>query len=261
MESPERSEHIQAAIDSIWECQKQGIHYPAEWRGRLGVDEGYRVQLGILAKRLKGGERHAGWKVGLTARAIQQQVNYHEPVFGYLLASGRVASGAVLGFDELLAPSFENELCLRLGTPLKGPDVTPDQAREAIGGVMPALEIVEKRGDFAADPALSMADNVQQRAFVTGPELSPPPKVALRDVTVEVHINGEPVDRASGAEVLGDPAASVAWLANRLHDFGRHLEPDTLVMTGSLTKQHPIAQGDHIEARFDPVGRVEVQFQ
>ena len=249
--------NLQAAIDAIWEHKQQGIYYPPDWRGKLDVDTGYRVQLGILAREIKAGAQHVGWKVGLTAKAIQDQVDFHERVFGYLLAAGELPSGVQLAFDELVAPSFENELLVVLGEPLKGPDVTPEQAFDAITGVAPAIEIVEKRGDFAADPPLSLADNVQQKAFVVGPLTSPlPPKTDLRESRVEIYINGECVDTAAGEEVMGGPAASVAWLANRLADFGRRLEPDSRILTGSLTRQFPIARGDLIEARFDPFGAV-----
>ncbi len=253
--------NLQQAIDSIWECKQQGIYYPSEWRGKFGVEDGYRVQLGILAKQIKGGEQHTGWKVGLTAKAIQTQVNFHERVFGYLLHSGELRSGAVIAYDELVAPSFETELCVVLGEALKGPDVTPQQARAAISGVAPGLELVEKRGDFAGDPPLSMADNVQQKSYVIGEITTPlPPELDLRATQVEIYINGECVDQATGAEVMGGPSASVAWLANKLADFGRKLEPGTRVMTGSFTKQYPVAPGDLIEARFAPFGTVSAEF-
>jgi len=252
---------LQAAIDGIWECRQQGIYYPPEFRGKLDVKSGYEVQLGILAKELKAGQTHVGWKVGLTAKAIQEQVDFHERVFGFLLASGELASGARIAFDELVAPSFENELLVVLGAPLRGPDVTAEQAYAAIRGVAPALEIVEKRGDFTADAPLSLADNVQQKAFVLGALTAPlPPKADLRKTRVEIFINGERVERATGAAVLGGPAESVAWLANRLADFNRRLEEGTKILTGSFTRQFPIAQGDVIEARFKPYGSVTVEF-
>ena len=62
-----------------------------------------------------------------------------------------------------------------------------------------------------------------------------------------------------GQAVLGGPAASVAWLANRLADFGQRLEQGSKIMTGSFTRQYPIAQGDLIEARFDPFGPVTLE--
>ncbi|MCH9045544.1 MAG: fumarylacetoacetate hydrolase family protein [SAR324 cluster bacterium] len=254
--------NLQAAIDSIWECKQQGIYYPREWRGKFGVDDGYRVQLGILAKQIKSGERHAGWKVGLTGKAIQAQVNFHEQVFGYLLESGELKSGAVIAFDDLVAPSFETELCVTIGQPLKGPNATAKTARAAICGVAPSIELVEKRGDFAGDPPLSMADNVQQKYFITGPLTSPlAPDVELRETAVEIFIDGECLQRAAGHEVMGGPEASVAWLANKLSEFGRKLEPGMRVMTGSLTKQFTIAPGDLIEARFDPYGSVTAEFK
>ena len=254
--------NLQEAIDSIWECKQQGIYHPPEWRGKLGIDEGYRVQLGILAKQIKGNERHVGWKVGLTAKAIQDQLDYHERVFGYLLESGMLASGAVVDYDDLVAPSFESELCVTLGRTLHGPKVTPEQARAAIIAVAPSVELVERRGDFTGDLPLALADNAQQRYFVIGPVTEPlPPQVDLAGSRVEIFINGESVDRAAGSEVMGGPAGSIAWLANRLADFGQRLEAGMRIMTGSFTRQHPIAKGDLIEARFEPYGAVVVEFK
>ena len=252
---------LKLAEESIWECIRQGIHYPQEWRGKLTPEMGYRIQLGILTRLLKTGQQQAGWKVGLTAKSIQQQMGYLEPVFGFLLKTGQVASGGSLVFDELQGPNFENELCLTLGSRLQGPGVTLNQALDAIAFVAPSMEIVERRGDFAADPALSFADNVQQKYFVTGTPI-PFDKGALdlSAVELEVIINGEAVDKASGEAVLGNPAASVAWLANKLAEFDRKLEPDQQIMSGSFTRQFPLAQGDLIEVHFAGVGRATVEF-
>jgi 2-keto-4-pentenoate hydratase len=253
---------VREATKAIWNATQQGIYYPAEWKGKLTVEEGYRVQLAILDRHLKGGERQAGWKVGLTAEAIRRQLGYHEPIMGFLLESAAKPSGVVLGAQELVAPSFENELCVTLAQPLQGPGVTVERARQAIGAVAPALEIIERRGDFAADPALAMADNVQQKYFVTGtPVAYSPQALELRQVASAVFMNGQQVGGATGEAVLGDPAASLAWLANRLAEFGRRIEAGMRVMTGSFTRQFPIANGDRIEVRFDPIGTVSAEFR
>lgn len=251
---------LQNAIEALWDFHRQGIYYPAEWKGKFDAETGYRVQLGLLEKLVKNGETQSGWKVGLTAKAIQDQVEYHEPVFGFLLERGHRPSGSQLVYENLIAPSFESELCLTIGTTLKGPGVTTEQARAAITGAAPGIEVVEKRGEFAADPPLSLADNVQQRFYVTGPETTPlADNLALSEARAEVMINGEQVDAAEGTEVLGDPAASVAWLANRLSDFGLRLEAGMRVMSGSFTKQYPLVQGDFIETRFYPFGPVTLE--
>jgi len=226
----------------------------------MTLDQGYRAQLELLARCERAGERQAGWKVGLTARAMQVQQGVHEPVFGFLLESGQRPSGVVFDFSALIRPGFENELCITLGSPLAGPGVTLEQARAAVSHVAPALEIIEKRGDFGADLALSLADNAQQKAFVTGAAV-PLGALELAEVTLELAVNGVPQERARGAEVLGTPIASIAWLANKLADFGRRLETGSRVMSGSFTRQYEIARGDAVEARFEPLGPVRAEFR
>ncbi len=248
------------AVEFIWDAARRGEHYPAAWKGRLTVAEGYRVQLGLLARHVAGGDRHVGWKVGLTARAIQEQVGMHEPVLGFLLASGQLESEATVPFASLILPCIENELCLRVGRTLRGPGVTPEQARAALSAAAPAFELVERRGDFVADPALAMADNVQQKAFIAGPEQPLPPGQSLAATTVVVRVNGKVTERATGAEVMGDPAAAVAWLANKLAEFELALAAGMRVMSGSFTKQVMLAPGDRVEARFSPFGTVAARF-
>jgi len=253
---------LEQAIDSIWECTQQGIHYPTEWKGLFTLDDAYRVQLGILARHLQAGRNHIGWKIGLTSKAMQEQQKAREPVFGFFLESAARPSGIVFAFDELIQPAFENELCLTLGTTLQGPGVTPEQALAAVRSVAPALEIPERRGAFGAELAMDIADDIQAKHFVTGPETGPLSKgTDLGATTVEVSINGERVDQAAGTAVMGNPANSLAWLANKLSGFGMRLEPGLRIMSGSFTRQYPIAKGDHIQSRFAPFGMVEAHFQ
>ena len=249
--------------DALWAEWHKGRHMPAEWMGKLSMDEAYRVQLALLARFEAAGERQAGWKVGLTAAAMRAQWNIHEPCFGFLLESGHQPSGHAFRFADIIAPGFENELCLRVATRLAGPGVTLEQAIAAISHAAPALEIVEKRGPFSEDIALAMADNAQQKAFVTGTEIAlTPANRALAAATVEVAVSGTVLDRAAGAEVMGaGPFLSVQWLANKLAEFGRALEPGQRIMSGSFTRQYPIAQGDRIESRFSPFGTVTARFE
>ena len=251
---------LDVVTDSIWRSRQRGVYYPDEWRGKLTADQAYRIQLGILRRYLAAGERQAGWKVGLTARAIQAQVGIHEPVFGFLLASGAAPSGATFRFGELIRPAFENELCLTIGRALEGPGITEGMVRTAVSTVAPALEIVERRGDAAADLPVSLADNCQQRAFVVGTPRPLTEGVDLVAATVDVYVNGEFRERASGAEVMGNPLASVAWLANRLAGFGFRIEAGMQVMSGSFTRQYALEPDDEIEARFEPFGSVTARF-
>ena len=41
-----------AAIDRFWEARCSGEYFPADWRDRLDFDQAYRVQLGVVARRV-----------------------------------------------------------------------------------------------------------------------------------------------------------------------------------------------------------------
>ncbi|HYF59057.1 MAG TPA: fumarylacetoacetate hydrolase family protein [Burkholderiaceae bacterium] len=251
---------IEQAADALWAGIRRGEHMPPAWRGRLTMAQGYAVNLAILRRRVADGDAQAGWKVGLTSAAMRAQWGVPEPCFGVLMRSGHRESGARLAFDALIAPGIENELCLTMGDTLRGPGATADDAARALGAVAPALEVVEVRGDFAADLALAMADNAQQKAFVTGADTPFDRAMALEAASVEVRFGDERRDAALGAEVMGGPLHSIAWLANKLAEFGLALEAGSRVMSGSFTRQHRVARGDVVTARFAPFGDVTATF-
>jgi 2-keto-4-pentenoate hydratase len=68
-------------------------------------------------------------------------------------------------------------------------------------------------------------------------------------------------DRAAGIEVMGGPLHSIAWLANKLAEFGLALEPSAKVMSGSFTRQYRVERGDAVVARFDPFGEAKAVFE
>lgn len=241
-----------AAIEAFWAARTRGEWFPAAWEDRLSNDQAYEVLFGLMDRRLAAGERQIGWKVGLTSKAIQQQFNVHEPVFGCILESQR--SGHVFTPDALINPGFENELCLRLGRDLAG-SITPNQARAAIDVVYPALEIIETRGDLTRQLALALADNAQQKTVILG---APSPLPAHPEtVEARVIINGAVAATGTGDAVLGNPLNSVVWLAAKLAEFGRFLKAGEIIMSGSFTRQFPLRAGDSIRCEFSGIGAVE----
>ncbi len=240
-----------AAIDSFWAARGRGEWFPSAWNDALSIDQAYHVLFGIMERRIAAGERQIGWKVGLTSKAIQQQFNVHEPVFGCILDSR--PSGHVFAPGGLINPGFENELCLRLGKDLSGA-ITREAAHAAIDAVYPALEIIETRGPFTEQLALALADNAQQKTVILGAPVALPER--LETVEARVLINGETAATGTGAAVLGDPLNSVLWLAAKLAEHGRSLKAGEIIMSGSFTRQFPIRPGDTIRCDFSGIGTV-----
>ena len=251
---------IDKAIVEFGTARAQGEYFPSAWADRLAIDDAYRIQLGLIRDRCaQSGQRRIGWKVGLTARAIQQQFGFDEPVFGCLLEEGKITSGHAFKYSDLIRPGFENELCMELAR-----DVAPGAPFEvvaaSIGAIHPALEIIETRGDFVGQIALALADNAQQFAFVLGPPVPTAKAGDLAKLVARVRVNGADVGEGRGDAVLGHPFNSVAWLATKLESFGETLRAGDLIMTGSFTRQFPLAAGDRVETEFGGLGKVTAAF-
>jgi 2-keto-4-pentenoate hydratase len=245
---------IDAAVEEFWRARARAEYFPAAFADRLSLDEAYRIQLALIDRRVAAGERHIGWKVGLTAKAIQDQFGFHEPVFGCILQS--FPSGHRLP-SNLIQPGFETELCMHFARPLAG-EVTPQQVLDALEGIHPSFEIIETRGDLSRQIALALADNAQQHSVILGPPVQPALAVRLEQVTARVSLNGKEIATGTGDAVLGNPLNSAVWLARKLTEFGRGIRPGDVVMTGSFVRQFPLGPGDHAEAEFSGIGRVGV---
>lgn len=253
---------IETVIDALWNALQEGRHMPPEWSGKFTMEEGYAVQLGLLRRHVENGERHAGWKVGLTAAAMRVQQKVHEPCFGYLLESGWRATGHAFRRDQLISPGFENELCLTIGETLRGPGVTLEDATRAVTHAAPALEIVEVRGPFAGNLPLAMADNAQQKAYVTGPAIRlTADNRDLAHASVTVQVNDQVCEKADGSAVMeGGGLLSIVWLANKLAEFDLALEAGMRVMSGSFTKQYAVSCDTAATSTFEPFGAVSARF-
>jgi 2-keto-4-pentenoate hydratase len=252
---------VDEAIEIKWQGLQRGDHAPEALRGKLSLQDAYRVQLGVLEHYKANGETQAGWKIGLTADAIRQSYATTDPAFGFLLQRNAYASGHCFNYADIVNPAIESELCFTLDETLRGPGVTREQALNAVGSVAPSFEVVSLQVKMAEDLPLGIADNVSQWGYVTHTAVTPYPKdLLLGEVTAEVKTDGDVIATLVGADVIDDQLQSLAWLANQLADFGRALEAGQRVITGSFTKPLSIKQGENWETHFSSVGTVSATF-
>jgi 2-keto-4-pentenoate hydratase len=223
--------------------------------------EGYAIQAAI--------EKHSpgalfGWKIAATSEAGQKHINVEGPMAGRILTDTVIVNGGTASMAGNEMRVAEPEFAFRMGRDLP-PQPQPYSVQEVLDAVdtlHPAIEIPDSRfADFVnAGAAQIIADNACAHQFVLGP----PAAANWRALDL---VEEKPVIRLGGKEfigqgknVLGDPRAALAWLANELRGLGLTLKAGEIVTTGTCHPPLPIKSGDEFAADFGVLGKVSVKF-
>ncbi|WP_413300775.1 fumarylacetoacetate hydrolase family protein [Bacillus sp. 1P10SD] len=228
----------------------------------LNVDDAYRIQLQVIDKKMNEGHEVIGKKVGLTSAAMQQMLGVNEPDYGHLLKNMKIADGETVKITEFISPKVEAEIGFILDRDLEGPNVNYLDVLMATKYVVPTIEIIDSRiTDWKIKLVDTVADNGSSARVVVGNKLSTIEGLDLRTQGMVLYKNEELVATGSGTAALGHPAQAVAWLANKLHEFGIHLKAGELILPGALSSAIAVKAGDTITAKFGPLGTVSVTFE
>ena len=244
------------------EMGRYQISMPTASNPDMTVEDAYAIQLENVAKKVAAGEKVIGMKVGLTSKAMQNLLNVSEPDYGHLTDKMLVLEGAICPIDELIQPKVEGELAFCLKKTLRGPGVTIADVYNATDWVVPAIEIVDSRiKDWKIKLADTIADNGSSARFILGGRMTPIADVDMRLTGMTLEKNGELVNSGTCAEVWGNPAAAVAWLANKLSEFNIELKEGNIVMAGAVTAALPAVKDDSFTVTFHGMGSVTVKFK
>jgi len=227
----------------------------------MTVQDAYAVQLENVKVRAAAGEKLVGMKVGLTSKAVQKMLGVDEPDYGHLFADMLITEGQPCPMRGLIQPKVEGELAFRLRRSLRGPGLTMADVYAATEYVIPSIEIVDSRiKDWKITLRDTVADNGSAARFVLGGRMRPVDAVDMRLTGMTLEKNGNLLTSGTTAEVWGNPAASVAWLANKLSSFGIELPEGSIVLAGAVTAMATVAPGDCITVSFHGMGSVTAVF-
>ena len=244
-------------------CQREARDTPkiTDEHPQMDFDDAYAIQDRILAAKLKGGARVAGYKAGLTSHAKMKQMGVSDPVFGFLVDEFTVADGGEVKVSELIHPKVEPEIAFVTRTELRGPGCNIASVLAASDIVLPGIEVIDSRyRDFKFDVKSVIADNTSAVRFVVGGHAVDARSVDLRTTGIVLEKNGVPVALGAGAAVLGHPAAAVAMLVNHLGRRGKSLPAGSLVLSGGATEAVSVQAGDHVRLRVQGMGSVSLRF-
>lgn len=221
---------------------------------------GYAIQ---DAFRATWGKPLAGWKIGATAKPVQERFGVTQPFAGPFFAPDVRASpvrARAAAFPHLC---IESEFAFRLGR-----DVAPKPQRSRtevltlFDAVVPAIEIVGTRFDSLLfhSVATAIADCSLNAALVLGTPVPDWRRYDYPGHAVRLEVDGKIRVEGKGANVLGDPLNVLEWAVNHLGGRGIALHAGEIVSTGTTTGLAFLEPGEVAIADFGPLGRVEVGF-
>lgn len=227
--------------------------------GATDIASAYAVQRRLTSVRLAEGAHIVGRKIGLTAKAVQDQLGVDRPDFGVLFDDMRCIDTAPT--SRLLQPKIEAEVAFVLGHDIDDVAATAESVRPAVDHAVAALEIVDSRiAGWDITFGDTVADNASSGMFVLGERQLPLTEVEPREVDMSMTIDGDIVSSGSGAACLGDPLAALAWLAATAAELGDPLRAGDVILSGALGPMAAVTQGSHVEADLGLLGRVHVRF-
>jgi 2-oxopent-4-enoate hydratase len=254
---------IAELADDLWDADATAtpVEPLTERHPDLVIEDAYAIQSRNIRRRIDAGARVCGRKIGLTSLPMQRMLGVDEPDYGVLLDGMVVEDGDQIPLSRLVQPRVEAELAFVMERDLAGPGVTAAKALTCIAGALPAFEIVDSRvADWRIKLVDTVADNASSGLLVIGGRLRRVADLDLRLLGVVVSRHGQVIDTGAGAAALGNPARCVAWLANKLAQFGDGLRAGDVVLPGAVHRMVPVVSGDVFRADFAHLGAVTVRF-
>lgn len=230
----------------------------------IEIEDAYRIQEDFVNRRVQNGAKIKGYKVGLTSKAMQEMAGASEPDFSAMTDDLFLPEDTPFPYSHFFSPIVEMEIAFVMKEGLSGPGVLPVDVIRATDFVLPAIEIVDFR--VQREPGFCIIDTVADLAACGAAVLGANPRrldqLDIRRVQGALSKNGEVLEEGEASAVLGNPVTSVAWLANKLGEFGVVFEPGQTILTGSFVRAVPVAPGDEITCAFDQgLGSVATRFE
>ena len=221
------------------------------------LDTAYAIQQINTDLAIVAGRRVSGRKIGVTSKAVQQQIGVDQPDYGTLFADMELGDGVELPVNRLIQPRAEAEVALVLEHDLdKGEHSFADIIR-ATAFALPAIEVVDSRiAGWDIRIVDTVADNASCGLYVLGGRPVPLRDVDLRTISMSMSIDGNEVSTGVGAACLGHPLHAARWLADTMCARNTPLRAGDVVMTGALGPMQPIGPGQTITATFVGLGTV-----
>ena len=237
-------------------AQRRTIARVSETHGIAGLAQAYQVaEINTMARLAEPGRRIVGLKVGLTSKAVQQQLGVDQPDFGVLFDDMEHLDSDTIPMARLIQPKVEAEVALIVGADLVGEALSWSEFLRGLAYALPALEIVDSViQDWKITLVDTVADNASSALYVLGNQPVDVGRLDVGALGMQMDINGQTVSVGTGAACLGHPLRAAYWLARTMAERGQSLKAGQVILSGALGPMVPLQAGDAVHASMGALG-------
>ncbi len=225
------------------------------------VETAYAIQDLNTRIWVEEGRKIAGRKIGLTSKAVQEQLGVDQPDSGILFQDMEVANFEETAAADICQPRIEGEIAFVLSKDILSEEPSQQEIENSIDYAVAAFEIVGSRiKDWNISIFDTIADNASSGKYVLSEERVKLVQLDLVGCKMVLEKNGEMVSSGQGAACLGSPIIATQWLAGNMAKFGNPLKAGDVVLSGALGPFVNVEAGKTYELRVEGLGKVQTTF-
>jgi 2-keto-4-pentenoate hydratase len=229
------ADRIARAMETVWAERARFAPLAGDLRP-ADLGEAYDAQEALHGRLADRRGALAGRKIALSNPDMQKMCGIDHPLFGAAFGNDVHESGSRVSLGDFvhLGLEFELALCASVDAGPREAPWTAETAREVLGEVRPAFELIEDRAaDYASlDPLTMVADN----AWCGGVVLGAPLPAGFDPTAGPSRLLIDGVEAEVGDVSAASPLESFAAVLNHLRDRGQVLKAGQFVITGSALR-------------------------
>lgn len=227
---------------------------------KIERDEAYSIQEAGIKKREHDGEKVIGLKMGLTSEAKRKQMDLDAPLYGVL--TDKMQCHSTYHMNGSIHPKIEPEIVFFFNKSLEG-NVSREEVLEACDGIAACMEILDSRYEqfkyFSMEDVIS--DNSSSSHFVFGEKVTNFKDLDLKNLKMEMKVNGEIAQSGTSEAISGDPVVSIIQQCELLAKRGKKIEAGTFVLAGAATPAVALESGMNVELQVEGLKSVTIKIE
>ncbi|HRX30221.1 MAG TPA: fumarylacetoacetate hydrolase family protein [Saprospiraceae bacterium] len=223
---------------------------------KISLDEAYKIQEKLIARREERNQPITGIKMGFTSFAKMEQMGVHDMIWGRLTRDMEILKGETVSLNEYIHPRAEPEICFRVAKTIDKEISIDDAKSHYVDAVCGAIEIIDSRYEnfkFSLEDVI--ADNCSSAGYALGSWHHIDKDI--KDLDIKLYFDEEVVASGSSNDILGNPWLSVVHASRLCSHYGFIITEGSILLAGAATNAIFLKSGTKVRAEiqgFDDIG-------